>query len=136
MVTQLRPPELDELGIGPSLEALFERADLSGLEVDAQIDIASEAGRASSRLDAAIEVTVFRVVQEALDNALRHGAARAAAVTLRETADELLLCVRDEGCGFDPPSGPTATGSSTCASGWPSSADRSTCSRRRARARP
>jgi signal transduction histidine kinase len=102
MVTQLRPPELDELGIGPSLEALFERADLSGLVVDAQLDIASETGRASSRLEAAIEVTVFRVVQEALDNALRHGAAREATVTLRETEDELLLCVRDEGCGFDP----------------------------------
>ena len=102
MITQLRPPQLDELGIGPSLEALFERADLSGLEVDAEIDIASEAGRAEHRLDAAIEVTVFRVVQEALDNALRHGAARAAQVTLRESGEELLLCVRDEGRGFDP----------------------------------
>ena len=102
MITQLRPPQLDELGIGPSLEALFERADLSGLEVEAQIDIASESGRAERRLDAAIEVTVFRVVQEALDNALRHGAAHAAQVTLRENGDELLLRVRDEGRGFDP----------------------------------
>ena len=102
MITQLRPPQLDELGIGPSLEALFQRADLSGLEVEAHIDIASESGRADRRLTAAIEVTVFRVVEEALDNALHHGAASSAQVTLREDGDELVLCVRDEGLGFDP----------------------------------
>ena len=102
MVTQLRPQQLDEQGIGPSLRALFERADLTGLEVEATIDVAYESGRADTRLDPSIEVAVFRVVQEALDNALRHGAARSARVTLQEGPDELLLCVRDEGRGFDP----------------------------------
>ena len=45
---------------------------------------------------------MFRVVQEALDNALRHGAAHAAHVTISERDEELQLRVRDEGLGFDP----------------------------------
>ena len=101
VVTQLRPPELDELGIKASLEALFAHADLTGLVVDAEIDLAYESGRAASRLAPAIEVTVFRVVQEALDNAIQHGGAGAARVTLREDDSELVLSVRDEGSGFD-----------------------------------
>lgn len=101
IITQLRPPQLDDLGIGASLAALFERADLNGLVVAATVDLAYEAGRAPARLDGTIEVTLFRVVQEALDNALRHGGARQVHVTLEEDDVELLLCVRDEGCGFD-----------------------------------
>ncbi len=101
IITQLRPPELDEAGIAASLQALFAHADLTGLVVDAQIDLAYESGRAPTRLLAAIEVTVFRVVQEALDNAIQHGGARAASVLLTERDDELTLRVHDEGRGFD-----------------------------------
>ncbi|MFP5363002.1 MAG: GAF domain-containing protein [Thermoleophilia bacterium] len=98
VVTQLRPPQLDELGVQASLEALFERVDQTGLVVDGSIALAAEP---ANRLESAIEVTVFRVVQEALDNALRHGAARRAAVRLEENAGELFLTVTDDGSGFD-----------------------------------
>ncbi len=101
VVTQLRPCQLDELGIEASLTALFERADLTGLVIDAAIALKHEPGVEEARLESAIEVTVFRVVQEALDNALRHGAARTARVRLEEHAGELVLSVSDDGCGFD-----------------------------------
>lgn len=101
VVTQLRPPQLDADGIGASLDALFERADMTGLVIDAVVDLASETGRAETRLDSAIEVTIFRVVQEALDNALRHGAAQHAEVRLDENGPDLVLSVRDDGHGFD-----------------------------------
>jgi signal transduction histidine kinase len=101
IITQLRPPQLDELGIKASLEALFAHADLTGLVVDAEIDLAYESGRAESRLAPAIEVTVFRVVQEALDNAIRHGAAKHARVTVTEHDGAVQLSIRDEGAGFD-----------------------------------
>lgn len=99
VITQLRPPQLDELGVEASLEALFEHVDLTGLVVDTSIALA---GEPETRLESAIEVTVFRVVQEALDNALRHGGARRAAVRLEENADELVVTVSDDGSGFDP----------------------------------
>ena len=102
IITHLRPPQLDELGVGASLEALFERADLNGLEVDADIDLAFESGRATTRLESTIEVTLFRVVQEALDNAIQHGGAQHADVSLHEDDGTLVLIVRDEGRGFDP----------------------------------
>ena len=98
VITQLRPPQLDELGVQASLEALFEHVDLTGLVVDASIALA---GEPATRLESAIEVTVFRVVQEALDNALRHGGARHAAVRLEEDAGQLVLSVTDDGSGFD-----------------------------------
>jgi signal transduction histidine kinase len=102
MIAQPRPPQLDGAGIKASLEALFQRADLIGLVVDCEIDLADESGGAAERLDSAVEVTLFRVVQEALDNAARHGGANSAHVALQESDDELVLCVRDEGRGFDP----------------------------------
>jgi signal transduction histidine kinase len=101
IITQLRPPELDEAGIAASLQALFAHADLTGLVIDAEIELAYESGRAATRLLPAIEVTLFRVVQEALDNAIQHGGAHAASVLLTERDDELTLRVRDEGRGFD-----------------------------------
>ena len=48
-----------------------------------------------------MNVTVFRLVQEAVNNALRHAQARKIRVTLRDAAETLLLIVEDDGIGFD-----------------------------------
>ena len=48
-----------------------------------------------------MNVTVFRLVQEAVNNALRHAQAKTIRVTLRDDADTLLLVVEDDGIGFD-----------------------------------
>ncbi|GAA2510548.1 sensor histidine kinase [Streptomyces thermolineatus] len=49
-----------------------------------------------------IEATLLRIAQEALANAARHASASRVVVTLSYTADEVVLDVRDDGCGFDP----------------------------------
>ena len=102
LITDLRPAALDELGLMAALEALFDRVRaLQGLEVRAAVDLAREAGRAETRLDPDIETAVYRVVQEAITNAAKHGGAATVTVTVEERDHEVRLAVRDDGTGFD-----------------------------------
>jgi signal transduction histidine kinase len=55
-------------------------------------------------VDATVTVTAFRLVQEALTNAIRHGAAQRAHVRVRRVDDRLEVTVADDGSGFDPAS--------------------------------
>jgi signal transduction histidine kinase len=54
------------------------------------------------RVHPELETAVYRLVQEALTNAVRHGAARHVAISVGEAGEELAVSVRDDGCGFDP----------------------------------
>jgi signal transduction histidine kinase len=103
LITDLRPAALDELGIKPAVEALVARtAASSGLAVEARIDLAYDSGRASTRLAGEIESTVYRLVQEALTNAVKHAGAERAWVEIVENARTLTVTVSDDGGGFDP----------------------------------
>lgn len=103
LIADLRPTTLDELGLGPALEALGERLAAAELiEVELGLDLDFHAGRAGSRLVAEVEDTVFRLVQEALNNAARHGGAERARVEVRESEGSVRVWVTDEGSGFDP----------------------------------
>jgi signal transduction histidine kinase len=53
-------------------------------------------------LPPALETTCFRITQEALTNAARHARARSVEVNLLQTADDLVVTIRDDGVGFDP----------------------------------
>jgi signal transduction histidine kinase len=55
-----------------------------------------------ARLAPEVEITCFRIAQEAITNVLRHAAAGRVAVALRRDGDALVLTVRDDGVGFDP----------------------------------
>ena len=99
----MRPAALDELGLVPALDALHERATLiHGIEIELDIDLAWEGGRRPERLDPELETVIYRVVQEALHNAGRHGQSKRALVKVEERDSELLVCVDDDGGGFDP----------------------------------
>jgi signal transduction histidine kinase len=61
-------------------------------------------------LQAAVELMFFRVAQEAVTNALRHGNAKMIHVLLSYQADKVILAVRDNGCGFLPNSASATLG--------------------------
>ncbi|HEX3692201.1 MAG TPA: sensor histidine kinase, partial [Solirubrobacteraceae bacterium] len=102
LITDLRPASLDELGAAAAIQALCERAERQGIEVDVGIDLAYEDGRASERHIPEIETALYRIVQEALSNASKHGGAKRAVVEVSDQDGEVLLGVRDDGRGFDP----------------------------------
>jgi signal transduction histidine kinase len=102
LITELRPAALDQLGLQPAVLALLDRVRVGGLSVDARVDLAYEPGRAGERLTADVEIAAYRIVQEALTNASKHGAATQVVVELVEDDSRLSISVRDDGVGFDP----------------------------------
>jgi signal transduction histidine kinase len=108
LVTELRPVALDDLGLAAALEALCERASRHGLEIDRSLALAYEEGRAQTRHTAELETAIYRIIQEALTNASKHGQAKRAVIELSDSAAAVELIVRDDGAGFDPT--PSTTG--------------------------
>ncbi len=108
LITDLRPAALDELGAQAAVEALAERAARHGIEVDVSIDLAHERARehdgeeALARHTPELETAIYRIVQEALTNATKHGNARRAVVEIHEDQEMVHVEVRDDGVGFDP----------------------------------
>ncbi len=99
LIAELRPASLDELGLEPALGGLLERcAKLHGLTLHAVVQL-------DGRFDPEIEVTVYRVVQEALTNAARHAHAGTIEVEVVEQEGEIAVTVADDGSGFDPRAG-------------------------------
>jgi len=100
LITDLRPASLDELGLEPALEALFDRTwARHRVPVHAEVHLdRSEPGR----LDPELETAVYRIVQEALTNVVRHAAASWAEVAVIEDHGSIAIRVRDDGRGFDP----------------------------------
>ena len=100
LITELRPLALDELGIGPALDSLARRSsERSGVEVRIEGDLD---GEVLERLPADIEATVYRVVQEAVGNALVHGQAEHVSVSVSREDGAVRIVVADDGRGFDP----------------------------------
>jgi signal transduction histidine kinase len=101
LITDLRPAALDELGVQAAVEGLAERNIRHGLDVDVSVDLAYEQGRASTRHPPELETAIYRIVQEALTNASKHGGAKRAVVEIHERETTVHLSVRDDGDGFD-----------------------------------
>jgi signal transduction histidine kinase len=101
LITDLRPASLDELGAAAAIQALCERAERQGLDVDVSIDLAYEQGREQQRHIPEIETSMYRIVQEALTNAAKHGKAKRAVVEVHDEGEEVSLKIRDDGSGFD-----------------------------------
>jgi signal transduction histidine kinase len=102
LITELRPAALDQLGLEPALLALADRARRGGLEVDATISLTHGHDRAPERLAAELETGVYRIVQEALTNATKHGAADHATLAVTEDDRCVNVVVGDDGVGFEP----------------------------------
>jgi signal transduction histidine kinase len=96
VIAGLRPSELDDLGLVAAIQLYVQslRDDFGW-----QLELVEEVG--PERLPAAVEVTAYRIIQEALTNARRHGDAGRARVELRREQSILHLLVQDWGTGFD-----------------------------------
>jgi len=95
-ISQLRPPVLDELGLdGAISDAIGRTTALTGLAISADLTASPD------RLTGTQQTVVLRVLQEALQNVRKHGAA--SAVTVGSAIDDgsWVLTVRDDGRGFD-----------------------------------
>jgi signal transduction histidine kinase len=96
LATGLRPSVLDDLGLAPALKWMAEQsASRSGFKVSFYHD------RTRVRLAPEIEIACFRIVQEALTNISRHAQAQQVDISLRRDGTDLLLCVQDDGVGFN-----------------------------------
>jgi signal transduction histidine kinase len=103
LITDLRPAALDELGVAPALEALVERVEVvNGLDVTLKVELGWESGREASRLDGGLETTIYRLVQEALTNAVKHARASRVEIGVTERDRHVAIVVSDDGVGFDP----------------------------------
>ena len=98
IAVRLRPAALDELGLGAALERL---AGTVGDGESTQVSVTTTLND-ERRLPAEIETAVYRIVQEAAANAIRHGGAGRVDVTVVTRPDIVIATVEDDGCGFDP----------------------------------
>jgi signal transduction histidine kinase len=96
LVRELRPAALDELGLGPAIEGLAERVGRYG-GVAVETDVALP-----GRPPADVETAIYRIVQEALNNAVRHAGASRVELAVRTEPGALRVDVIDDGGGFDP----------------------------------
>ncbi len=103
LVTDLRPAALDT-GTEAAVRALAERVRSAGLDVQVTVALSGEQGRAGGRYDPELETAMYRIVQEALANASKHGHARRAVVEVLQDEESVRVSVRDDGDGFDPES--------------------------------
>jgi signal transduction histidine kinase len=98
LITDLRPSLLDDLGLLPAIEALLDRRREDGLQIEAELAL-PEPG-ATGR-DPELETTIYRLVQEALTNVVKHAQASRARVSVRLTNGDVVIEVSDDGTGFD-----------------------------------
>ncbi|HEX5309010.1 MAG TPA: GAF domain-containing sensor histidine kinase [Solirubrobacteraceae bacterium] len=102
LITDLRPASLDALGTKAAIETLAERNARDDLEIDISIELAYEQGQKSTRMIDELETALYRITQEALTNATKHGQATRIVVEIHEDPTTVHLTVRDNGDGFDP----------------------------------
>jgi len=93
LVHELRPPALDELGLAAAVRELADR--VGGGRVTVTTDDLRD-------LPAAVDLAAYRIVAEAIRNALRHGDPGGVLVALRRETDRLVVEVSDDGAGFAP----------------------------------
>lgn len=94
MSRDLYPAMFDNIGLVASIEALCERMTEAGLFTTCEINY-------KLKLTKRNELQLYRIIQEALNNTLKHAKADAAKVTIDTVGNELQVEIKDNGIGFD-----------------------------------
>jgi signal transduction histidine kinase len=95
LAVQLRPKALDDFGLVAALEALVETfSEATGIGVDLEAQLGDE------RLPTEVETTLYRIVQEALTNIVKHAQASKVSVLLVRRPGSVTAVIEDDGDGF------------------------------------
>lgn len=92
---ELRPSVLDDLGLVPAIRSFLSRYS-DHYNIDVYFDCVL-----NQRLSISVELTIYRIIQEALTNIRKYAEVTDAAVTIRELDDMVRVMVEDKGKGFD-----------------------------------
>ena len=96
IISDLRPAHLDDLGLSATLRWYASRLqEMAHLNI--KVDISGE----ERLLDEAVKIAIFRIIQEALNNIIKHSRASAVTVNLVYKEETAQILVRDNGVGFD-----------------------------------
>ncbi len=97
LVSDLRPSQLDHLGLAAALRSLVKDYQK---RFDLEVDLKFAGQR--RRLDADLELALFRIAQESLTNVVRHAQVKQVQVQLCFAPEKIELCIIDNGVGFLP----------------------------------
>ncbi|HMQ51586.1 MAG TPA: GAF domain-containing sensor histidine kinase [Anaerolineae bacterium] len=105
LLFELRPLVLQSSGISAALKVFLERRqkdiqDTQPTKLHLNIETDQPNGEVS-RLDEKVETMLFAIIQETVNNAIKHAQATSVTVSLKETAERLIATVTDDGVGFD-----------------------------------
>ena len=97
LAVELRPKALDDFGLVPAVERLVDTVrETLGMQIELEARIGSE------RLPAELETMLYRIVQEALTNIVKHADARKTSILLVRRGGTVTAVIEDDGKGFDP----------------------------------
>ena len=96
--TELHPSILEDLGILPTLSWFFREFEsvCGHIAVEKVLDVSEQ------DVPAPLKITIYRILQEATSNIIKHSGANQVRVSLHQDDDALHLSIEDNGCGFDP----------------------------------
>lgn len=97
IIYDLRPMALDDLGIGPTLKKYLSTL----MEYNPTTEIQFISYNNERRIPSNYEVAIFRLVQESVNNAIKHGKSSLIIVKIEWLEDEINVVVKDNGAGFD-----------------------------------
>ncbi|MDA1188756.1 MAG: PAS domain-containing protein [Chloroflexi bacterium] len=103
IVQGIYPSVLTNLGLAPALRTHFEQLANGSTDSDSPIQIELESsGLDSERLPEALELAVYRIVQQSVANSLQHASPKVVTVRLERSDGRLKIEIADDGVGFDP----------------------------------
>jgi signal transduction histidine kinase len=97
LAVELRPKALDDFGLVAALERLAET-----FAEQTNVTVHVEAALGEARLTGEVETALYRIVQEALTNVIKHANAKTVSVVLTRKGDRVAVVIEDDGRGFDP----------------------------------
>lgn len=97
LAVELRPSALDDFGLEAALERLT-----AGFADQTGIDVELEAHLRENRLPKEVETVLYRIVQEALTNVVKHARAGRVSIVLTQKTGSIAAVIEDDGRGFDP----------------------------------